>query len=404
MTTSQHIYTAALDDGQPLLVTGGSLSLDDSRSPHVEGELHLAFPGQWADSLWDDPFAPGLGEDTYGDGTFGGKNVIRQWQTDEAALANIDPRTNVRVIFTANVTTDTYTHVRRFNLALRERDADHADGTVTLRLASDEALLDDWKAFTEDRRPLDLRHSVRAICNYVLNLVIPGAALTNITDADWSFTDTDYDLEALVIQPGQSAMDFLRPLVQAGGLRLVCDELRGWTLRDGSYVTGGSLPIEQGRNALTGSEKINRADDDWFDAAVTVYTWKDRDGVEQTRTDAFAMKTPYRRARTFEKDTPYPGRGFSSYAVRRAQRRGREGTASTVADWRAHAEMPVVLTLDGMPTQTGKTGRVEFDLDRDEMTVTTRTIDTRATAWLFLPAGQAWSDSPVGASWTEEEA
>ena len=404
MTISEHVYTAALDGGQPLLVDGGSISLDDARSPHVEGELRIPFPGMWASSLWDDPFAPGFGEDSFGDGTFGGKNMIRQWQTDNAALASIDPRRNARVMFTANVITDTYTHVRLFNLALRTREADHKDGSLVLRLASDEALLEDWKAFSEDRRPLDLRHSVRAICNYVLALVIPGARVTPITDADWSFTDTDFDLEALVIKPGQSAMDFLRPLVQAGGLRLVCDELRGWTLRDSSYVTGGSLPIAEAQNALSGSETINRDDDDWFDAAVTVYTWKDRDGVEQTRTDAFALRTPYRRARTFEKKTPYPGRGFSSYAVRRAQRRGREGTASTVADWRAHAEMPVVLTLDGMPTQTGKTGRVEFDLDRDEMTVTTRTIDTPATAWLFLPAGEAWSDSPAGASWTGEEA
>jgi len=402
VSVSAHTYTASLGS-RALSVTGGTISLDDSRSPHVEATLTIPFPGAWSTMLWDDPTVGGFDEEPFGVGPFGAVNPVRQWDLDEAALSAMDPRKPARVVFTADVTTETYSHVRRFDLALRTRKADHEAGTVTLGLASDEALLEDWSPMADDKRPFARRASMRSIVNYVLGKVIPGASLA-AGSSDHSFSGTDSDVEAFTWKAGQSAMDFLRPLVQAGGLRLVCDELRGWTLRSANYTTGGAITITQGENAIAGSESISRDDDAWFDAAVTRYRWTDRNGQQQERYDSYALRTAYRRVRTFEKDTPYPGPGFSAYAVRRAQGRGREGVASAVADWRAHAEMPVVINLDGSPTQSGRIARVEFDLDRDEMTVTARTIDTPPTAWLFLPAGEKWSDSPVGASWTGEEA
>lgn len=189
---------------------------------------------------------------------------------------------------------------------------------------------------------------------------------------------------ALVWDAGQSGLDFLHPLVQAAGLRLVCDEARSWTLRDEDYSASGALNLRAGVNIIDAEDVIDRADDQWYDAAVTIYIWPDVYGVEQRRIDAYGMPG-YSRLRRFEKRTPYPGPGFSEYAVRRAQSRGRTVTFTTVADWRAQAEQPLVVRLTGAPIQTGKTDRVTFNLDRDEMTGMTRSTDTPEGAIDLLP-------------------
>lgn len=186
------------------------------------------------------------------------------------------------------------------------------------------------------------------------------------------------DPDALTWKPGQSALDFLAPLVQRAGLRLVCDESRTWTLRAAGYVAPGSLTITAGVNLIDGSDRISRDDDWWFDAAATVYTYVDGNGVTQERVDAYALTPTYQKMVKFEKKTAWPGPGFSAYAVSRAQGRGREVTASAVSDWRAAAEQPITIQLDGSPIQVGETTRVVYSLTDDRMTVTTRTTEVPA--------------------------
>lgn len=190
--------------------------------------------------------------------------------------------------------------------------------------------------------------------------------------------------DAFLWKAGQSALDFLAPLLQAAGLRLVCDEVRTWTTRDESFIAPGTLSIRHGINLVDALDDISRTDESWFDAVVTVYSWIDANGFEQTRTDSYALPG-YTRLRVFERRVPYPGPGFSEYAVRRAQGRGRGVTATTVADWSGRTNQPVVIVLDGVPVQTGQTSSVRFDLDRDEMTITTRTTDTPLGAIDLLP-------------------
>ena len=191
--------------------------------------------------------------------------------------------------------------------------------------------------------------------------------------------------DALRWAAGQSALEFLGPLVQAAGLRLVCDELRRWTLRDEHYSAPGVLTVRQGINMVDGGYRVSRDEGLWYDAAVTLWKWTDPHGTEHERVEAFALNTPHTRAVTFEKFTAYPGPGFTEYAVRRAQGKGREVTATTVADWTANAEQLSTIILDSAPPQVGRTTEVTFDLDRDEMTVTTRTTDTPLGAVDLLP-------------------
>lgn len=189
----------------------------------------------------------------------------------------------------------------------------------------------------------------------------------------------DRSPEVLLWTAGRDALAFLSPIVQSFGRRLVCDEQRQWTLRDETYTASGGVSIRHGVNLIDASDKVSREDETWFDAAIVVWRWTDRDRVQQTAIDSYALPGAT-RARRFEFNRPYPGPGFAAYAVRRAQGRGREVSATAVADWRARAEQPVQIVVDVAPIQTGRSSRVAFDLDRDEMTVLTRSIDTPLNA------------------------
>lgn len=191
--------------------------------------------------------------------------------------------------------------------------------------------------------------------------------------------------DSLVWRAGVTALAFLQPILQAQGLRLVCDEQRRWTLRNETYNAAGALALRDGVNIIEGDEEISRDAGYWFDARVTRYRWTDTAGLQQERIDAYALTTPYTRLSTLEVNAPYPGPGRSEYAVRRAQGLGREITVTAPADWTANAEQPISVTLADTPVQIGLTQTVRFDIATGRMTITTRTTDTPAGAINLLP-------------------
>lgn len=231
-----------------------------------------------------------------------------------------------------------------------------------------------------------------------------GAAHASATTRTPKHDATDPD--ALIWRAGTSAIEFLRPLVQKAGFRLVCDEQRRWTLRDENYVAEGSLNIRYGVNLIDGSALISRDSGLWFDGRVTRYRWTDRDGIQRERDDAFGLTAdPTKTDLVVLENTPYPGPGRSEYAVRRAQGRGREVSVTTVADWRAASEQSCTILLDGAPTQYGSAARVEFNLgpgdSRDRMTIIARTVDLNEGAWLLGTPDESWLEGPTPETWLE---
>lgn len=363
---STHSYTAEIA-GETLDISEGTITLDAGRAPHVQASIVV--PIEYLDL--------------------------------------IDPRDTPRITITARASFfDHMSHTtlveqrRVFDLGVRRRPARHSSATISVQLASDEALLDDYRPLTDVIATTTMT-TIRQVVSFALARAIPGATLA--PSGDLPAVGTGAADDALLWKAGRSALDFLRPLVQALGLRLVCDESRVWTLRNENYTGHGEIhTIEHGDNLIDGDDIIDRNSDLWFDARVTRYTWTDDAGAQQTAVDAWALKTPYTRCTLLEVNSPYPGPGRSRYAVRRAQQRGREITATTVADWDVRAEQPALITFPDTPVQFGALQTIEYSLDRDEMTVSARTIDTPDTAWLLLDPGEAWIDSPAGESWTEE--
>lgn len=209
--------------------------------------------------------------------------------------------------------------------------------------------------------------------------------------------------ESLVWSAGVSGMAFLHPLLLASGIRLVCDENRKWTTRDAEYRADGMQNYRHGVNIMDARERLSVEAGDWFDAAVYEYVWTDRDGLEQRRLDTFALNTPPRKVLRVElRGTPYPGPGRAEHIVRRAQGRGRTVTVTATPTWLEETDQSLAVLLEGTPIQTGIAGTVAYDFGADAVTVTSRTTDTIAAAWILIPDGEQWTDSPVGASWTEE--
>src|SRR5690606_13433959 len=60
------------------------------------------------------------------------------------------------------------------------------------------------------------------------------------------------DPRVLVWPLGKSGLDYLMPLTQLGGLRLVCDEQRRWTLRDADYLAPGAQEFATAVNLIDG--------------------------------------------------------------------------------------------------------------------------------------------------------
>lgn len=535
MTTAIHTYAAYIG-ATPLSVradSGGSITLDASRAPHVQGDLVIARPSA-------------------------------------ATLAALDPRSSIvpRVVVTASAGIP-----RTFDLHVRDLGITHLGALVSLTLASDEGLLEDYAPLEDDRTPRQHEASLRAVVGYVLNKAIPGATLeaspandANVTAywavtnllanptveaalAPWTnggncslfhasvgrtgttscgfnssaagllavmphalnsgpnvtpgksyvlaahaqqyqaspsrsiragirwlnaanmpvgpdvegawvpMTSTDWTArpyviatappgaskaetfwrvtgttaagqigyvddamfyegnelipafngstvasstytygwagtahasastrtpvlerspDALIWRAGQTAMAFLHSLIQANGLRLVCDEQRKWTLRGELYQAPGALTLRHAVNVIDADEKISRGAGFWYDARVTRYKWVDLDGIPQERVDAYALTTPYTRLTLVDVDAAYPGPGRSEYAVRRAQGVGREVTVETVSDWTARAEQPASILLDGAPLQAANTQSVTFDFTTDRMTISARTVEIGA--------------------------
>lgn len=185
--------------------------------------------------------------------------------------------------------------------------------------------------------------------------------------------------EALTWTAGESGMAFLLPLVQANGLRLVCDEQRRWTLRDETYQASGTITLRDAVNVVDADETISRDAGYWYDAQVTRYRWTDGDGQLQERVDAYALPG-YSRVRLLDIAAAYPGPGRSEYSVRRAQGIGREVTITAQADWTATVEQAVSTLLQYAPQGAGRATRVAFDLTDDRMTITARTVDLQPGA------------------------
>lgn len=101
---------------------------------------------------------------------------------DVAELELLDPRDDLRGQLTAG---DQIAGTSRvFDLGLRSRRVDHARKLIEWQLATDEALLMEYRALVDDEGAWEHRGSLRAIVNYVLGKIGASLAASPAPDAD----------------------------------------------------------------------------------------------------------------------------------------------------------------------------------------------------------------------------
>lgn len=355
-------YFARVGELQPRRFTSGNIAFDDASAPYVRGSIDL-------------PLTPEM-------------------------LAQTDPRQSPAPRCEITVTqTVEGAGSRTFpvNLTVRGRTVSHSPDILTIDLASDEALLSDYAPLNSVYDMTEYKR-LRDVVAFVLQRAVPGSAERLRSGVNPPAVGLDADPDALVWPAGVSALAFLAPLVQAAGLRLVCDERRFWTLRPDSYqLEGGesTVSIAVGENLIDGSDRVNRDDELWFDAALCRYRWRDENGTEHEAVDRHALRTPYSRVREFVKEARFPGAGFAKYAVERAQARGREVSATTVSRWHVRPELFGQIRLPNTALQMGNVRRVDFSFSTDEMSVTARTIDTPEDAYILAPPTLRYIDYPA---------
>lgn len=215
----------------------------------------------------------------------------------------------------------------------------------------------------------------------------------------------DRDPDNLTWQPGDSAWDFLSPILTQAGLRLFCDETRTWRLVDNNYNPDGLVTLGTGNNLYEASDSTDRdatAVDGsplFIDSALVKYTWTDRFGNSQTRYDAFSLPGA-KSSHLFEVNRPYPGPGAALYIVTRNNGRGHALGLTVRQDWSVTPSQQVVATLPETESQVGYVSSVSWGLGSDDMAVFTRgLIQTPPTAWFYEAAGLSWDALPPGSSW-----
>lgn len=227
-------------------------------------------------------------------------------------------------------------------------------------------------------------------------------AWSGIPDGSSSTRTPALDLspELLVWTPGDSAAEFIAPLLTYAGLRLYSTGSR-WYLIGPDHTVPGRLTLAADNNVTEARDSVSLADaDGWHDAVVIRYRWRDLAGVQQERVDIAGTG---QHVLLIEYGRPYPGPGAAAYVLGRLQGQGRVQAVTALTDFSAEPAQEVAISLPATISQTGQVSGVVFDLTARVMHVTSRGLtDTPPESWLSLEPGETWNDSAAGATWIGE--
>lgn len=404
MTLSAPSASVSLDiPGGQLAIQAGELTLDEGWSPFIQGTLvcPIASPARLAQL---DPRRPGARAQVWLEQSFSASGPVAELSAaygagTVAGLTAAWGAGSVADITSAwsrplNPGAPRQPRQRLLNLSLRSARIDYLARTVTLGVASDEALL-------HDRRHLGPSSwypsstSVRTIVGLVLATI--GASLTGGTG------DGAVAIEATEWEPGVSAWEYLGPLVQAANLRLWCDGARQWHLADADQAEPGHLHLAEGSNLVQLTTEVNRDRGRWHDAVVIRYQWRDSTtGDTMTAYDSAAL-AGWSRALLLTYTRPFPGAGAARAILARLAGHGRTLEATAQLDPTASPGQGFsATTLDGLQL-SGRVGRVVMSLGPqggDTMRVVPRDLlETPPDSWAAVPATTTWASIDPTTTW-----
>lgn len=164
--------------------------------------------------------------------------------------------------------------------------------------------------------------------------------------------------DSAVWTPGQTAWDFLEPLLQYTGYRLWADEGRSWHLVPDGYTAPGTLSLTEAVNVYDYTDRTSR-DADWWDAVIIEYRWTDLEGVSHTKYDTAATLGYTKGVLIQYPDTVYPGPGAAVGVLARGLARARTFTVEAANDYDARPSQLATFTVDGN-AEAGKVAAISF--------------------------------------------
>ncbi|WP_354595542.1 hypothetical protein [Frigoribacterium sp. PvP054] len=218
----------------------------------------------------------------------------------------------------------------------------------------------------------------------------------------------DRDPESLTWSLGQTAWDFLQPILQAVGMRLFCDENRTWWLVANDYAVDGVVRISAGDNAYSGSDLMSRTATGPdgapinTDAVFVHFTWRDKvTGLNREKWD-IAAPAGYQRPYIVERpNKPYTGPGTAAYLLSRYKARRRTQNVTAAIDYSVTPGQEVAITLPGMDLQSGYVDAVSWSLTADEMTVYSKGLVTAyGTSYNQQPDSMTYASLPDTTTYT----
>lgn len=251
---------------------------------------------------------------------------------------------------------------RGFDLTIRSRDIDVAEGTMSFEIASDEALLLDYalvSTINYSPASLDLRIIVKDVLAMVGDALVPGATTATVLP------------DAAIWEPGQTAWDYLQALIKNAGLRLYCDERRNWFLVDDDMTHAGLVELWSVGTITSTSETIDRNNDEWFDAVVIKYSYVDTLGKTVVSYDTASVPN-FKKVRLIEYQSAYPGPGAAQRILDRAIARGRQQDVTAVSNYAVQPSTACTIYITDFPKLENYVQAVTWNFPSDEMTVKTR--------------------------------
>lgn len=256
-----------------------------------------------------------------------------------------------------------YDNYRRgFDLAVRTRNTDMVQGIVQLELASDEALLQDYALVSVNNfapASLQLRNVIMEVLALIGGYLVPDT------------TDATVAADAAIWAPGQTAWDYLEPMVQTAGFRLYCDERRRFYLVDDTFTQPGLAELFALGTIKAVDDIISLDDDYWFDAVVVKYTWVDELGATLEAYDT-ASVTGFKKVKLLEFQSNYPGPGAAQRILDRALSQGILRNITAVSNYAVQPSMAADIYLQDEPTEHLYIQAVTWNIPGDEMTIKTR--------------------------------
>ena len=365
MTIDSQVISVALPT-ESATCEGGSITLDESWAPFVQGRVTIKTPTNLAalDNRTGAPRVTITADQTFGDADLTSA-LTALWSgkvTSQLTAAWAGQLTSALTARHSRPYNPTETHAqvtRAFNLLIRSYSR-QSDGSVSLDLSSDEAMLQEWIAvstFSPDSV------TIRDLVNEILLVVfgnLSGIALEP-TGANVAVDPALYPLER-----GESAWAFLSSLAQGAGMRLWCTEARVWRLEYDPAPVAGTVMLDR---LISWDERITR-EGDWYNAVG--YTSPVTGGTVTNY--VYATISQPRKMLLVETLLPPVGTAIAAATalLGRAVAKGKLIAARAVNDWAATPGMTAKVTVDPGTELTRRLSSVTFDLGSFEMTATTK--------------------------------